>query len=182
MLPIITTLLTNGLSLIANAVLAKGKDYIQEKTGVDLDAGTLTQEQLVQLKKFEAEHEEELLRLRLEENKLDIELQRMFLLDTDSARRREVDVSTSDFAPLLVKVTPSILALSTVLLTFILFGVFAFSAVKPGIQHDIVVYILGVLSAIATQIYSYYFGSSAGSKDKDKSIERILQQGQENRK
>ncbi|MDP3914676.1 MAG: hypothetical protein Q8R96_13170 [Bacteroidota bacterium] len=33
-------------------------------------------------------------------------------------------------------------------------------------SKDIVLYILGVLSAILTQVYSYYFGSSAGSAAK----------------
>jgi flagellar basal body-associated protein FliL len=37
--------------------------------------------------------------------------------------------------------------------------------VKPEAK-DILIYILGVLSAAVTQILSYYFGSSQGSKDK----------------
>ncbi len=38
---------------------------------------------------------------------------------------------------------------------------------------DIVLYVLGVLSAILTQIYSYYFGSSQGSANKHKMIESM---------
>jgi hypothetical protein len=72
MMPIIQTLLSNGLGLVANAVMAKGKEWVEEKTGVKL-APDMPPEQIAQLKIAEMQHEEELMRLRLEENKLDIE-------------------------------------------------------------------------------------------------------------
>jgi hypothetical protein len=52
-----------------------------------------------------------------------------------------------------------------VLSSFILFGILIFVDVRPEAK-DILIYILGVLSAAVTQILSYYFGSSQGSKDK----------------
>lgn len=73
MIPLVATLLQNGLSLLGNAVLAKGKDWVEQKTGVKL-GDNLTPEQLTQLKQAEMQHEEELMRLRIEDNKLDIEL------------------------------------------------------------------------------------------------------------
>lgn len=72
MMPLIQTLLTNGLGLVANAVMAKGKEWVEDKTGVKL-APDMPPEQIAQLKIAEMQHEEELMRLRLEENKLDIE-------------------------------------------------------------------------------------------------------------
>jgi hypothetical protein len=42
-------------------------------------------------------------------------------------------------------------------------------------QKDLVVYILGVLSAVVTQIFSYYFGSSQGSARKTDQINQALQ-------
>jgi len=59
--------------------------------------------------------------------------------------------------------------------TFILFGVVLFdqTPVDPS-RKDILIYILGVLSAVATQVVSYYFGSSAGSKAKDDAIREAL--------
>ena len=71
-MPIIQTLLTNGLGLVANAVMAKGKEWVEDKTGIKL-APDMPPEQIAQLKIAEMQHEEELMRLRLEENKLDIE-------------------------------------------------------------------------------------------------------------
>lgn len=73
MIPLVATLLQNGLSLLGNAVLAKGKDWVEKKTGVKL-GDNLTPEQLTQLKQAEMQHEEELMRLRIEDNKLDVEL------------------------------------------------------------------------------------------------------------
>lgn len=72
MMPLIQTLLQNGLGLVANAVMAKGKEWVEDKTGIKL-APDMPPEQIAQLKIAEMQHEEELMRLRLEENKLDIE-------------------------------------------------------------------------------------------------------------
>lgn len=83
----------------------------------------------------------------------------------DSARDRETAIATSDKAPMLNKLVTPILALGVVGLSFILFSILIFVDVKPEAK-DILIYILGVLSAAVTQILSYYFGSSQGSKDK----------------
>jgi hypothetical protein len=72
MMPIIQSLLSNGLGLVANAVMARGQAFVEDKLGVKL-APNMNPEQVAQLKIAEMEHEEELMRLRLEENKLDIE-------------------------------------------------------------------------------------------------------------
>ena len=85
--------------------------------------------------------------------------------DRDSARNRETAIATSAAAPMLNKVVTPVLALGVVGLSFLLFAVLIFVDVKPEAK-DILIYILGVLSAAVTQILSYYFGSSQGSKDK----------------
>jgi hypothetical protein len=121
------------------------------------------------------EHEEELMRLKLEENKLDLEELSMRLKDVGSAREREVQIATSKDAPLLNKIVTPLLALSLLMLTFILFGVVMFDNTPvESSRKDILIYILGVLSAISTQIVSYYFGSSQGSKDKSEALEKAI--------
>jgi hypothetical protein len=121
------------------------------------------------------EHEEELMRLRIEEDKLDLAKTELFLKDVDSARDREAAIATSDKAPLLNKIVTPVLALSILLLTFILFGVVMFDNTPvESSRKDILIYILGVLSAISTQIVSYYFGSSQGSKDKADQLKEAL--------
>jgi len=171
---ILTPLLGNGLNLVANAVMAKGKDFVEKKLGVRLKPD-MSPEDLVKVQIAQMEHEEELLKLRLEEDKLDLAELELRLKDTDSARDREVQISTSDKAPLLNKIVTPVLALSILLLTFVLFGVVMFNDTPiEASRKDILIYILGVLSAIASQIVSYYFGSSAGSKEKTEALKGAM--------
>jgi hypothetical protein len=65
-------LLSQGLGLISNAVMAKGKEWVEEKTGVKLDQ-PLSAEDTLRLRQYEMDHEEELLRLRIEEKKLGLD-------------------------------------------------------------------------------------------------------------
>ncbi|HEX2237232.1 MAG TPA: hypothetical protein VHJ19_02485 [Gammaproteobacteria bacterium] len=178
MLPLIETLVSNGLGLIANAVLARGKAYVKEKTRVDLDKEALSQEDLIALKKYEMEHEEELLRLRLQDDRLSLEEQKIVFEDLSSARNRQMAIVASDRASWLTANTPSLLAISTVALTFVFFAVFAwlgkYSDPANAVAKEIMLYVLGVLSAILTQIFSYYFGSSHDSTEKARAINEIL--------
>ena len=172
--PILQPLLANGLSLVANAVMAKGKKVVEDKLGVELKPD-MSPEDLTRIQIAQMEHEEELMRLRLEEDKLDLAELEMRLKDTGAAREREVAIATSDKAPLLNKVVTPVLALSLLLLTFVLFGVVMFDNTPvESSRKDILIYILGVLSAISTQIVSYYFGSSQGSKEKSEQLREAL--------
>jgi len=174
MMPIIQSLLSNGLGLVANAVMAKGQQFVEDKLGVKI-APNMSPEQVAELKIKEMEHEEELMRLRLEENKLDLEELGMRIKDTDSARNRETAIATSKDAPLLNKIVTPLLAIGLLFITFALFGVVMFQdAPVDSSRKDILIYILGVLSAISTQIVSYYFGSSQGSKDKAEALEKVM--------
>lgn len=174
MMPLIQTLLSNGLGLVANAVMAKGQQFVEDKLGVKL-APNMSPEQVAELKIKEMEHEEELMRLRLEEGKLGLEELGIRIKDVGSARDREVQIATNKDAPLLNKIVTPLLALSLLLITFVLFGVVMFqSDPVDSSRKDILIYILGVLSAISTQIVSYYFGSSQGSKDKSEALEKAI--------
>jgi hypothetical protein len=174
LIPIVQPLLANGLSLVANAVMAKGKKVVEEKLGVELKPD-MSPEDMAKVQIAAMEHEEELMRLRIEEDKLDLAELEMRLKDTNSARDREVSIATSDKAPLLNKIVTPVLALSILILTFVLFGVVMFDSTPvEASRKDILIYVLGVLSAIATQIVSYYFGSSQGSKDKSDQLKEAL--------
>jgi len=174
LMPILGPLLSNGLNLVANAVTAKGKDWVEKKLGVELKPD-MSPEDLAKIQIAQMEHEEELMRLRIEEDKLDLAELELRLKDTDSARDREVAIATSDKAPLLNKIVTPVLALSILILTFVLFGVVMFDNTPvESSRKDILIYVLGVLSAIATQIVSYYFGSSAGSKEKTEQLREAL--------
>ena len=91
------------------------------------------------------------------------------LADKANAREREMAIASSENAPFLNKIVTPVLAVGVTGLSFVLFAVLMFVEVKPEAK-DILIYILGVLSAAVTQILSYYFGSSVGSKEKDEQL------------
>jgi len=93
--------------------------------------------------------------------------------EMESARNREIQIATSEFAPMLNKIVTPILALGTVGLTFILFGVIIFVDVDAE-SKDILIYVLGALTSAVTMVLGYYFGSSAGSKEKSQQLDEIL--------
>lgn len=106
----------------------------------------------------------------------DTELAKIYAADLDSARKRESEIVTSDKAPLINKIITPVLAASVLIMTFGLFSIVLFDNgdIDPS-RKDILIYVLGVLSAIATQIVSYYFGSSQGSSAKNAAIDKMLE-------
>jgi len=95
--------------------------------------------------------------------------------DRTSARQREAEVASSEFAPTINKIITPILAIGTLLLSFILFYIVAFdTSMFTNANKDIIIYILGVLSAIDTQIIGYYFGSSSSSVQKTATLESLI--------
>ena len=93
--------------------------------------------------------------------------------EMESARNREIQIATSEFAPMLNKIVTPILALGTVALTFILYGIIIFTDVNEQ-SKDILIYVLGALTSAVTMVLGYYFGSSAGSKEKDSKIKDLM--------
>jgi DNA-binding IclR family transcriptional regulator len=93
--------------------------------------------------------------------------------EMDSARKREIEIATSEFAPMLNKIVTPILALGTVALTFILYAIIIFTDVDEQ-SKDILIYVLGALTSAVTMVLGYYFGSSAGSKEKSAQIDDLL--------
>jgi hypothetical protein len=93
--------------------------------------------------------------------------------EMESARNREIQIATSDAAPMLNKIVTPVLALGTVALTFILYGIIIFTDVDEQ-SKDILIYVLGALTSAVTMVLGYYFGSSAGSKEKSSQIDELL--------
>ena len=144
-----------------------------------LDIGSKLVDRLIPDPTKKAEAQLELLKLQasgeLAKMANESEITKAYLADVDSARTRESAVATSENAPYLNKVITPILALGVLLGTFALFAFVLFDkgAIDPT-RKDILIYVLGVLSAIATQIIAYYFGSSKGSADKNMAIDKMI--------
>jgi hypothetical protein len=95
------------------------------------------------------------------------------LKDLDSARQREVAITTSDVVPLINKIISPIIAILVILLTYILLYIIIFNR-GNNLEKDVLYYVLGSLIVNIGQIIAYHFGSSRGSANKDSTIRDIL--------
>lgn len=90
---VIAALVSQGLGLTANAVLARGAEWLKETTGIDLDLDgpdpKLTPEQLTIIRQRELENELELRKLTLEEQKLDLQTMQL-IAEVEKTEQQEV--------------------------------------------------------------------------------------------
>jgi len=104
-----------------------------------------------------------------------------YLADTANARDNQSRVQESEHASWLAKNVQPMLAVAIIGLTFFMYWFIVFSgdpkdsvlAQRPEMK-DIIIYILGALTTIVTQVVSYFFGSSSGSADKSKTITALM--------
>lgn len=102
---------------------------------------------------------------------LDLEFAKVDAADRDSARKREIEMAKSDVHFITKNIT-SLLAIGT------LTGAMAMTALVffvdfPDSQENVIIFALGFLTSAATQVLSYYFGSSSGSKEKDAKLAEL---------
>jgi len=165
-------LLAKGLHLIGNAALVKGKKWVKEKTGVDLDEGSLTSEDYVKLKQYEMEHEEELIKLQQEDDKLELEETKVFLEDMQSAR--QMQMSALGQSDMFSKRFVYYLAMFWSLATVAYIGFITFSSI-PEENVRFADTILGfLLGTIVAQILNYFYGSSRSSHSKDETFKQVI--------
>jgi len=165
-------ILAKGLHLIGNAALIKGKKWVKEKTGVDLDESSLTSEDYVKLKQYEMEHEEELLKLQQEDDRLELEETKVFLADIQSAREMQIAAlgQTDLFSKRFVYYLATFWSLSTA--AYI--GFITFSEI-PEDNVRFADTILGfLLGTIIAAILNYFYGSSRSSHNKDETFRQVI--------
>lgn len=155
--PTAATLL--GGPLAGMAVDAIGKaigmdDATKDQVKDALTSGTLNAEQMAAIKQAEAD-------LALKVKQLDIDLEKVHAGDRASAR--EMAAKTGDTW------TPRIIALTV----FVVWGAVnwkLFNGTISGDMRELVARALGTLDATLMAVIYYYFGSSAGSKEKTQAI------------
>lgn len=150
---ILAPLLANGLNLVANAVMAKGKDYVEKKLGVELKPD-MSPDDLAKVQIAQMEHEEELLRIRMEEKKLDIEA---FKAEAEAVSQRWVADMSSD-SWLSKNIRP-------MTLIALFFGYFMFAAMS-AFGHDANEAYVTLLGQWGQIVMLAYFGG--------RSIEKVM--------
>ena len=103
---------------------------------------------------------------------MELEFYKIDAQDRSSARTREVEMAKADVHFITKNIT-SLLAIG-ILAGSMIIALLVFFVDFPDSQENILIFVLGSLFSIATQVVSYYFGSSQGSKDKTKEIEGMM--------
>ncbi len=169
---LLAPLLSQGLSLIGNAVMAKGKDWVEEKTGVKLEE-QMSDKDILTLKQYEMDHQEELLRLRIEESKIDLESFREEVKDRDSARDRDVEFIKRGVTNNRANFMFFLAVCMVGLLVWIVWKDQNINEYVKGIFTLVLGRFLGYLD----NIYSFEFGTTRGSKEKDETIKQLTNGG-----
>lgn len=162
---LIAPLLAQGLNLLGNAVLSKGKDWLEQQTGIDLDK-PLSPEDTLKLRQFESMHEQELIKLRQVDDRLSAELELAYLKDRQDARARDSEFlklgRTNHRANVMF-------VLAVVMVGVVIWIVWRDQQINEYVK-GIFTLVLGRFLGYLDNIYNYEFGSTRGSKDKDETI------------
>lgn len=181
MLPLIVAqLIESGMSILGNAALTKGKDWLEKETGVDLTTKpTLSNEDMIKLRKFEMDHEEELIKLKQEDNKLEVAVEKMYLEDTANARGMQTaalgqsDVFSKRFL-YYFSIAWSLFA--GLYIFFITFAEIPESNVR--FADTILGFLLGSVIAV---MFQFFYGSSRSSHQKDETIKSLTKEANDTR-
>ena len=157
--PLLSMLASNGLNLLSGAVQAKGKEFIEEKIGMKIPDNP-SAEDLTKLRLAEMEHEETLLELSIEKQKVDIEAEKIYLADLDSARGLGKSLAVSE-SWLNRNIVPAMAIVAVI-------GGILMIVLSP--ESDVR---MAGLSVVMMPL-AYYFGTSQGSKQKQDQINRML--------
>lgn len=142
--------------LLAGAVL--GDDEAGEEAVANAVNIGLTPEQIAAIKRADQDFA-----VRMRE--LDIKLVEISAGDRDSARNREIQVRDK---------VPAILAIVTLVSFFGYIGAVTFLSEAATSNKEFINLALGWLGGVASTVVAYYFGSSAGSEQKNRTIEQMV--------
>ena len=150
---IVSGLISNGLPKVADAVMEKGVDYVQEKLGVELKPeGQMNPEDVSRLKEAAMKHEEF--------------MAEMDLKNMEGARNMQLQAMQSD-DPLVRRFVYYFIGFWSIL-SSIYIGCITFIDI-PDENVRFADTILGfVLGTMVASMFQFLLGSSLGSRNKDK--------------
>tara|TARA_R110002051_G_C8383542_1_gene445555 strand:- start:75 stop:557 length:483 start_codon:yes stop_codon:yes gene_type:complete len=146
---------TNGKN-----ALGKALDFAGGEVPIPILGGAIewVGEQLMNDKDLTPEQQKEVAEIiQLELEELDLRLK-----DVQNARNREIEIAKTG------KKDPMMLITGIIGISVFVFMVVAI-VFKPELQENkLLIHLLGMVEGVAITIFSYYYGSSKGSKDKTK--------------
>ncbi len=172
MIPIVATLLgtlaQNGLGLLSSAIQAKGKEVVENTLGVKISDDP-TPAEVERLRQSQFDHEEALLALGIEKAKQDLEAFKEEVKDRDSARGRDVEFikrgMTNNRANFMF-------FLAVVMVALLVWIVWKDQGINEYVK-GIFTLVLGRFLGYLDNIYSFEFGTTRGSKEKDETIKQL---------
>lgn len=172
MAPIVAALIKLGLPILGNAIATKGKDYIEEKIGVDITKMMGSEEGKIELARIEMENEAMLQGFAIKKREQELEETKIEQANTADARamQKAALAQTDDFSKRFLYYfawawsSASVLYIAAI--TF---------ATIPQANIRFADTILGfILGTVIATILNFFFGSSRSSKDKDVALAEAI--------
>lgn len=172
MIPIVATLLgtlaQNGLGLLSSAIQAKGKEVVEQTLGVKISDNP-SPEEVSKLRQLQFDHEERLLELGIEKAKQDLEAFKEEVKDRGSARERDAEFikrgMTNNRANFMF-------FLAVVMVGLLVWIVWKDQGINEYVK-GIFTLVLGRFLGYLDNIYSFEFGTTRGSREKDETIKQL---------
>jgi hypothetical protein len=172
MAPLIAKLIASGLSILAPAVIAKGKEFVQDKIGIDLEDALGSEAGRYKLKQLELTHEQFLIEAALAEKNIDFNFAKLDVENTNNARDMNKAIQTSAEASYISKVLPYWLDAIIVGGT-LLFGYLLFFVKLPVENREIALTLFGVLAGMCGTVLNFHRGTNRQSQLKDATISKL---------
>lgn len=171
MAPIVAALAAKGLTLLGDAVLAKGKEFVEEKLGVEIPE-EISDEKAVELKQLEIQHEQFLINAALRKAGQELEAEKVRLADVADARKMQGQALAQDdlFSKRFIYYFASgIASFAAVYVFAVTFGEVPEANVR--FADTVLGFLLG--TCLATVI-TFFFGTSWSSRGKDSTIDTAV--------
>lgn len=158
----------------------KISELIREKTGIDITAAAenkLTEDQWIKLKEFELEHQEQLLAYRQSIDAHELEMERLRVEDSKSARETQTKRDESQDAMVRRFTYYYAYLITGLTFLFIFLAIFAPAMLDrelPEQSWRVIDTVLGFLLGIGlSAIIQYFYGSSQGSRNKQEQLREL---------
>jgi hypothetical protein len=172
MIPIVASLLgtlaQNGLGLLSSAIQAKGKEVVEQTLGVKISDDPSDAE-VEKLRQLQFDHEERLLELGIEKARQDLESFKEEAKDRDSARDRDAEFIKRGTHNHRADIMVFVAALAVAWMVYLVWS-------SPSLDEyvkGIVTLVLGRFLGYLDNIYSFEFGTTRGSQNKDETIKKL---------